>query len=298
MIFRRFPGSSAPFSLEMGSSFASLSPLVISEILRSWVEEVVQVRALSYRHMMSMTELATQPIRFGQRSKAVTICDEWDLQRLGNELRLICRLQEDSCSYVQSEVLVSTFNLSDCAAGQDRKVSVSHPEHISVTVRKYSHDIRRNTDLTDTAGTASTAAAATACTNDDVLRFLLKANISNCTLSYTLRYVNLAEDIFHAPTSSNSSSSSSSSSGSDENKQRLRKEKKVRDVLVDKKVPLHRRDRALVLCEGNEQANKIAAILVSRSQIYIADEFSHDTAAMGNKLGSHSIIEFSICSGG
>ena len=281
----------------MGASFASLSPLVISEILRSWVEEVVQVRALSYRHMISMTELATQPIRFGQRSKAVTICDEWDLQRLGNELRLICRLQEDSCSYVQSEVLVSTFNLSDCAAGQDRKVSVSHPEHISVTIRKYSHDIRSNTDLIDTAGTAAAAAAAataTACTNDDVLRFLLKVNISHRTLSYTLRYVNLAEDIFHAPTSSNSSSSS----GSDENKQRLRKEKKVRDVLVDKKVPLHRRDRALVLCEGNEQANKIAAILVSRSQIYIADEFSHDTAAMGNKLGSHSIIEFSICSGG
>ena len=235
-----------------------------------------------------MTELVTQPIRFGQRSRAVTISEEWDLQRLGSELRLIRRSQEDIDRHTipQSE---STFYLMGSTTRQEWTVSVSHPDHISITVKASNHSSTERITIDSDAAAASSS-------TELVFFFSLIAPPSQQQqpLSYTLRYVNLAEDVFVSSNSITTTNNNSNIGNDIENKKPLQKEKKVRDILVDRKVPLHRRDRVLVLCadDTGQQANKVIAILVSNIQIFIADGFNPQT--IGDDLEIRKIVEFSI----
>lgn len=231
-----------------------------------------------------MTELVTQPNRFGQRSRAVTISDEWDLQRLGSELRLIRRSQKDIDRYLRPPSESSFHLISDNSTRQEWTVSVSHPDHISITAKARNHH--------DTETNSTLESYATSNTAEQVYFFSLIIAQQQPLLSYTLRYVNLAEDVCVTTTSTNDT----------ENKKLLRKEKKVREILVDRKVPLHRRDRVLVLCAADDTglANKgitIIAILVSSNQIIIADGFNPQTI-YDDDLESHKIIEFLIRSSG
>jgi tRNA(Ile)-lysidine synthetase-like protein len=161
-------------------------------------------------------------------------------------------------------------------------MSVSHPDHITITAKARNH----HDTYTDTE--SSVEGYATSYTGEQVYFFSLIAKQQQL-LSYTLRYVNLAEDMFVV--------TRTSTNDNNENKKLLRKEKKVRDILVDRKVPLHRRDRVLVLCAADDtgQANKgiIIAILVSSTQIIIADRFNPQTI-YDDDLESQKRIEFSI----
>ena len=239
--YRYYPGSLAPFSLEMDSSFALQPSIVISEILHSWIEKEVGL-SLSYSRMSTLVEMTKQPLPFGQRETAMTISGEWDVQRVGNEVRLLTRK-----GIVMGRYSSSHFSMLGSPSGRKWTLYVTHPEHVNIEAFADELPEKKTSNKEEI---------------ENEFRFCLH-NISipsvenNWTISLALRYVNLEKDKIKLL-----------KLGRDKNEGGISKTERVRDILKRDKLSVHRRDRRLVLCSPD---GSVAALL--GSDVHIAEEF-------------------------
>lgn len=288
MTFRCYPGTAAPFACSLSPDLVEASPLVAADVLRDWITRRCPDIDLPYASMERVVELATESNRVEQdtkeleedgnekkekrkkkseggggarkdgRSRAVTISKDWDILRLGGELRLVRRSEE-----ARSEQEERSY-LSLASPDGAVEVAVCHPRgtllHLVTDSRKGDQEMREGKEQ----------------------RFHVQLqnlpveviNPSQRRISLRLRFVHLPTDTVYLANGGKGDKEMEEPSG----EKRVPKRYKVKDLLVDKKVPWEERDRVLTLLLGGEgeEEGEVVALLLPSGRVIIANHFIID----------------------